>query len=76
LGFLSSSREGKRRRVRNAPRARIRKMRIRCTGVRFGNNASPFYHMSAQIILSNRPNPQVGGLSFSGKSCFSTMLCY
>ena len=71
MGFLSSSREGKRRRVRKAPRARIRKMRKRCTGVRLGNNIFLFYRMFVNIILSKRKLMDGCALFFRKKLVFN-----
>jgi hypothetical protein len=42
LGFLSSSKDGKKRRVKKAPSTRIRKMNCCCIGIRFRNNAIHF----------------------------------
>jgi len=46
-------------------------MRMRCTEVRFGNKASLFYRMSANITLSNVPRHKLGAVFFRKSTVFN-----
>ena len=53
LGFLSSSRAGKKRRDMKVPIMRIKKAKRCCSEIRFRNKLFSFYQLSTHITFSD-----------------------